>query len=198
MGASRDDLVEERRAAIMDAAEQLLAVYGFDAMRLRDVAQQAGVSIGLIQHYFNTRDELLFETMRMASHRRAHQWVRLAADATNASDKLTALLEGSIDDRHRCVVWLETCAASTRHPDLRRDVRLTQDAWREAIRAAIDEGVGSGEFRPIVPAQDLVALLVSLIDGLMLASVTEDGDDASQAERIRLLRETAQRLLGIV
>ena len=49
--ASSADLVEERRAAIMAAAEQLLAVHGFDAMRLRDVAQQAGVSIGLIQHY---------------------------------------------------------------------------------------------------------------------------------------------------
>ena len=190
-------LVEERRAAIMDAAEQLLAVHGFDAMRLRDVAKQAGVSIGLIQHYFSTRDELLFETMRMASRRRAQQWVSLATGAKSAAGKLSALLEGSIDDRHRCVVWLETCAAATRHPDLRLDVRLTQDAWREAIRAAVEEGVASGEFSPVVPADDLVALLVSLIDGLMLASVTEEDDATRQAGRVRLLHETAQRLLGM-
>ena len=133
-GGPRDDLVEERRAAIMAAAEQLLAVHGFDAMRLRDVAQQAGVSIGLIQHYFNTRDELLFETMRTASRRRAQQWVRLATGAANTGEKITGLLEGAISDPHRCVIWLETCAASTRHPELRSDVQLTQQAWREAIQ----------------------------------------------------------------
>ena len=196
-GGPRDDLVEERRAAIMAAAEQLLAVHGFDAMRLRDVAQQAGVSIGLIQHYFNTRDELLFETMRTASRRRAQQWVRLATGAANTGEKITGLLEGAISDPHRCVIWLETCAASTRHPELRPDVQLTQQTWREAIRAAVEEGLAAGEFVPIVPTDDLVSLLVSLIDGLMLATVTEDGDGRGQAERTRLLRETAQRLLGM-
>ena len=196
-GVPRDDLIEERRTAIMAAAEQLLAVHGFDAMRLRDVAQQAGVSIGLIQHYFNTRDELLFETMRTASRRRAQQWVRLAAGAINASDKITGLLEGAISDPHRCVIWLETCAASTRHPDLRPDVQLTQAAWRGAIEAAINEGLAAGEFAPVVPTEDLVLLLVSLIDGLMLATVTENDDGTSQAERTRVLRETAQRLVGM-
>jgi len=181
----------------MAAAEQLLAVHGFDAMRLRDVAQQARVSIGLIQHYFNTRDELLFETMRTASRRRAQQWVRLATGAANAGEKITGLLEGAISDPHRCVIWLETCAASTRHPELRSDVQLTQQAWREAIQAAIEEGLATGELAPVVPTDDLVLLLISLIDGLMLATVTEDNGDTSQAERTRVLRETAQRLLGM-
>lgn len=196
-GVSRDDLAEERRVAIMAAAEQLLAVHGFDAMRLRDVAQQAGVSIGLIQHYFTTRDDLLFETMRTASRRRAEQWVGLASGATSAGARITALLEGAISDPQRCVIWLETCAASSRHPELRRDVQLTQDAWRETIRSAIDEGLAAGEFAPILPTDDLVALLVSLIDGLMLATVTESADEDGQAERTRLLHQTAGRLLGL-
>lgn len=194
-GASRGGLAEERRSSILEAAEQLVAVHGFDALRLRDVSSRAGVSIGLIQHYFDTRDELLFEAMRAASRRRAREWLGPAAGATNASRRLTTLLEGAIDDRHRCVVWLETCAAATRHPDLRDDVRATQDAWRHALRTTIGEGVSTGEFSPTLPAEDVVVLLVSLIDGLMLATATEDGDDASQAERVRLLRETARRVL---
>lgn len=196
-GGSRDELAEERRSAIMAAAEQLLAVHGFDAMRLRDVAQHAGVSIGLIQHYFNTRDELLFETMRMASRHRVQQWAGLAAGGASAVDKISALLEGAVNDPHRCVIWLETCAASSRHPELRRDVQLTQDTWRETIRVIVDEGLAAGEFTPIVPAEDLVALLVSLIDGLMLATVTEGADEDGQAERTRLLHQTAGRLLGL-
>ncbi|MFT4167087.1 MAG: TetR family transcriptional regulator C-terminal domain-containing protein [Microlunatus sp.] len=191
------DRLAERRATIMAATEQLLAVHGFDAMRLRDVAQQAGVSIGLIQHYFGTRDDLLFETMRTAGRRRAEQWVGLATSATSAGDKLAALLDGAISDPHRCVIWLETCAASSRHPELRRDVQLTQDTWRETIGAIVDEGLAAGEFVPVVPVEDLVVLLVSLIDGLMLATVTQSADEGGQTERTRLLRQTAGRLLGL-
>ncbi len=192
---SRDDLAEERRAAIMDAAEELVAVHGFDALRLRDVSERAGVSIGLIQYYFTTRDGLLLETMRMASQRRARQWGELGQQADTPADKLAALLEGSINDHHRCVVWLETCAAATRHPELLPDVELTEESWRVALLAAIDEGVAAGEFAPAIPTEDLVVLLVSLIDGLMLATATQANDEATQTLRIRLLRETADRLL---
>jgi AcrR family transcriptional regulator len=194
-GRSRDDLIEERRSAVVAAAEELIAVHGFDALRLRDVAKAAGVSIGLIQHYFTTRDELLRETMRAASMRRAAQWNQLAKGHEHANERLAALLEGSLNDRHRCVVWLETCAAATRHPDLLPDVVRTQDAWRNGMHEVIADGVASGEFTPAIPAEDIVVLLVSLIDGLMLGAATEPGDDGAQAYRIQLLREAANRLL---
>lgn len=192
---SRGDLVEERKSVILATAEELIAVYGFDALRLRDVSKAAGVSIGLIQHYFTTRDELLRETMRIASMRRATQWTQLARGHEHAHEKLIVLLEGSVNDRHRCVVWLETCAAATRHPDLLPDLQRTQDAWRAAIGDVIDNGVASGDFAPTIPVADIVALLVSLIDGLMLGAATEPGNDGTQEYRVQLLREAAQRLL---
>lgn len=192
---TRDDLVGERKATILAAAEELIAVHGFDVLRLRDVSKAAGVSIGLIQHYFTTRDELLGETMRAASMRRAAEWTELANRHEQAHDKLTALLEGSINDRHRCLVWLETCAAATRHSDLLPDLQRTQIAWRRALRDVIDQGVVNGEFSAAVPVADIVALLVSLIDGLMLAAATEPGDDGTQDYRVQLLHEAAHRLL---
>jgi AcrR family transcriptional regulator len=189
--------VEERKSAILTAAEELIAVYGFDALRLRDVSKAADVSIGLIQHYFTTRDELLRETMRTASTRRAAQWTQLAKGHEQAPDKLAALLEGSFNDRHRCLVWLETCAAATRHPDLLPDVQRTQDAWRGAMREVIDQGVAKGDFSPSIPVSDIVTLLVNLIDGLILSTAVEPGDDGTQKHRVQLLREAAQRLLRI-
>jgi len=191
---SRDNLGEERKAAILDEAEQLLAVHGFDALRLRDVAKAAGVSIGLIQHYFTTRDELLRETMRTASQRRAQQWAQLTHGHDRARDKLLALLEGAVSDRHRCVIWLETCAAASRHSELMPDVQRTQDAWREAMRDVVEGGVAEGDFRPSVPVEDIVRLLVSLIDGLMLDTATGPSDAAAREHRVQLLREAAERL----
>jgi len=194
-GRSRDDLVEVRKAAILNAAEDLLAVHGFDVLRLRDVSKAAGVSIGLIQHYFTTRDELLYETMRVASERRAEQWTQLASGHQRAHDKVTALLEGSISDRHRCVIWLETCAAATRHTDLLADVRRTQESWRRALGEAIQQGVETGEFTEMIPASEAVDLLVSLIDGLMVAAAVDTVNKASQEYRVQILRDAARRLL---
>lgn len=194
-GRSRDDLVEARKAAVLDTAEGLLAVHGFDALRLRDVAKAAGVSVGLIQHYFTTRDELLRETMRTASQRRAQQWTRLANGHEQAREKLTALLEGALNDRHRCVIWLETCAAASRHTELIPDVQRTQDAWRAVMRTAIQAGVADKDFNPAIPVEDIVNLLVSLIDGLMLATATEPSVPGDREHRVKLLRDAAQRLL---
>jgi TetR/AcrR family transcriptional repressor of bet genes len=192
---SRDDLVEERRKAILDAAEQLLAVHGFDALRLRDVAKAAGVSIGMIQHYFTTRDELLHETMRVASERRARTWIQLASGQERARDKVAALIEGSINDRHRCVIWIETCAASTRHPALLADVHRTQKAWQQTLRDAIEEGITRRDFRAAIPVGEIVDVLVSLIDGLMLASAVDTAESDGMQYRVQLLRQATQRLL---
>ena len=196
-GRTRDGLVEERRTAILSTAEALLAVHGFDALRLRDVSKAAGVSIGLIQHYFTTRDELLYETMRVASERRADQWTQLARGKRTARDKVTALLEGSINDRHRCVIWLETCAAATRHPDLLPDVQRTQDSWRRALGEAIEQGIEADEFSATIPAGEAVDLLVSLIDGLMVAAAIDSANEANQEYRVQILRDAAQRLIHV-
>lgn len=196
-GAGRADqpLGEQRRLEVMTVAEELVAVHGFDALRLRDVAKRAGVSIGLIQHYFGTRDELLLETMRHASARRAREWSELADAASQPSDRLAMLLNGAIGEPRRCAVWLETCAAAARHPELLPDVRRTQQAWRDTLRAAIEQGVAEAAFVPTISVDDAVELLMGLIDGLMLATVVEGGDDASQHQRVRLLQDSARRLL---
>lgn len=47
------------RRVILDAARELLAKKGPDAIGLKDVARQAGVSHALISHYFGTFDRLV-------------------------------------------------------------------------------------------------------------------------------------------
>jgi AcrR family transcriptional regulator len=195
MTASVDGLAEARRTTIMESAERLVAIHGFDALRLRDVAQDAGVSIGLIQHYFRTRDDLLLHTMREASRRRVAEWAAAASATHDGAGRLTALLTGAISDPHRCMVWLETCAAASRHRELRADVLATQDAWRSVLRSTIAEGVDAGLLVPAIDLSDAVEVLVSLIDGIMLATAAEGAEATHRADRTRILLETADRLL---
>jgi TetR/AcrR family transcriptional regulator len=46
------------RARVLDAAEQLFARKGFDGTRLREVAEQAAVTVPLVCHHFRDKDTL--------------------------------------------------------------------------------------------------------------------------------------------
>jgi TetR/AcrR family transcriptional regulator, transcriptional repressor of bet genes len=50
---------EERRRAIAEAVVRLVSAKGAEAASLRAVAAEAGVSMGAVQHYFTTTDEML-------------------------------------------------------------------------------------------------------------------------------------------
>lgn len=49
----------ERRALIADALITVAAQQGLEAVSLRHVAAAAGVSSGMVQHYFRTKDEMM-------------------------------------------------------------------------------------------------------------------------------------------
>jgi AcrR family transcriptional regulator len=63
MQAPRGDS-EQTKAEIMRAARQLFAERGILAVSVRDVAKAAGVTHGLIHHYFGTKEQLTQEVIR--------------------------------------------------------------------------------------------------------------------------------------
>ncbi|MCJ7709339.1 MAG: TetR/AcrR family transcriptional regulator, partial [Chloroflexi bacterium] len=65
--ANNEALRTAQRERILTAAEQLLVTHGVERSRLRDVSEAAGVSIGTVQHYFDTRDRLIAELFDWSS-----------------------------------------------------------------------------------------------------------------------------------
>jgi len=50
---------QERRTLIADALMRVAADQGLESVSLRHVAAEAGVSAGMVQHYFRTKDEMM-------------------------------------------------------------------------------------------------------------------------------------------
>ena len=44
---------------MLDALWRITRRQGWDAISLRNVAAEAGVSMGMVQHYFTTKDQML-------------------------------------------------------------------------------------------------------------------------------------------
>jgi AcrR family transcriptional regulator len=190
-----DLLVVERRRHILEATERLIAVRGIEKVRLRDIAQEAGVSIGKIQHYFESRDAVIEEMLSAASGRRAAEWAHFADDIADPVTKMISLLEHAVADRERCVVWLATLSLASRHEQFLPDVSGTYAAWRVKLTEVIGAGERGGVFRPTAPVDEVADGIICVIDGLMAAVAINLGGYTDE-RNTRILRHTAGLLLG--
>src|SRR6201996_9364250 len=85
---------EARRVAIAEAIFEVIGSRGLGAVSLRDVAAQAGVSMGAVQHYFDSKEQMLLFAL---GHMRDRALARM-------SSELTAIVEPSARETVRAAV----------------------------------------------------------------------------------------------
>jgi AcrR family transcriptional regulator len=54
----------DTRSALLDAAEELFSVRGYDSVGIRDIASRAGANAASIQYHFGSKRKLYLETIR--------------------------------------------------------------------------------------------------------------------------------------
>jgi AcrR family transcriptional regulator len=64
---SRKIQAEERRLQIMEMALKVFAEKGFKSASIKDIAEAAGISQGLMYHYFKNKEDLLAATIKQYS-----------------------------------------------------------------------------------------------------------------------------------
>ena len=169
-------MAAERRPQILAAAARVVARRGLTALRLADVADEAGVSVGTIQHYFGTRERLLLETFAFETERSLERWVSAERNGTSAWAQVLALVEIVLHPptfRERWTRWLQFWAAYARDPKLRPSMGEVYDRWRDPFLRTIVAGVESGEFDPVLPEDVIVDRTLALFDGLALQVLLE-------------------------
>ena len=116
----RPSLAGARRPQIVAAAARAIAEHGFDGVRLVDVAREAGVSVGTLQHYFGSRQALVEATFRQFNEQAAERLRAVVADAgTDPWDGLVALVEHVVAPDMRWNLWAELASAAMRRPGAR-------------------------------------------------------------------------------
>jgi AcrR family transcriptional regulator len=195
--ANNGALRTAQRERILSAAEKLMVTHGVERSRLRDVADAAGVSIGTVQHYFDTRDRLIAELFDWSAERRLSAWLAAPHGGGDPWARLVALLYASLPEPllWRSRAWIEFCAMA-RDDELRAKLDRFYDAWRPPFREVIEDGIAAGVFHPIWPVADIVDLFVLLGDGASVGiSLGAPGISAEQLRRIFL--ETARVTLDV-
>jgi AcrR family transcriptional regulator len=175
---------EEARRTILDAALRLFASAGPDAVGLKEVAKEAGVSHALVTHYFGTYDALVEEAFGEHTRRvRAETIARIAelssggprAWIEHASTQLNHPLYG------RLVAWALLSGRMDQHDFFpRRDQGFRKVADVIEMRLAFDKKARSRDDIEFLMLLVLTSLMGYAVGGKALWAGL--GKDAS-AER---------------
>ena len=88
-----ESIREETREQILDSAFELFAQNGFENTSIRQIAEKAGISKGLIYHYFSSKKELL-EAIFFGIIEETKHLLEVEEDVP-AEDQLRSILENT-------------------------------------------------------------------------------------------------------
>jgi AcrR family transcriptional regulator len=136
---------DERREQILECARRLFGERHYSAVSTTDIAQEAGVARGLINHYFGTKRGLYLEVVRQVVFMPPPAAANLPAGPPQA--RVAAAVDWWLDAvwRHR-KMWLSAVGAQGfgHDEDLEAIIEQAEEAGVERVLEALDLA-GAGE-----------------------------------------------------
>jgi AcrR family transcriptional regulator len=164
---------EARRQEISEALWRIASTRGLDGASLRDVAAEAGISLGRLQHYFRTKDEMLgFALVQI--NKLAEQRIRERVEALDEEPTPRVVLR-------ECLAGMLPLDDKSRAGILVGVAYFTRAVHDERLRALAKEGTPQlrglfagqlrlaqerGELRAGCDPEAEAMLLIGLADGL--------------------------------
>jgi AcrR family transcriptional regulator len=157
------------REAILTAATDAIARCGVRGLRVEAVAQEAGVSAGLLYYHFDSRAGLIAATLDRAAMRAPSARIGESSAATGfdaVNEALTGELADDSEVRNHAVVWGEIGATAVFEPEVRAAVAAAWDGWVQAVADGLRAGIADASVDPDVDPDVAAETLVALVDGL--------------------------------
>jgi TetR/AcrR family transcriptional repressor of bet genes len=167
---------EERQQQLIQATIRSVASNGLSDTTMATVSREAGLSQGIINLHFQSKDRLLVETLRFLSEQYQSAWEKAVSKAGDApADKLAAMVatdfKSPVCDRNKLAVWFAFWGESKSRPTYRKICALRDMAYRVEMVQVCEELVEKGGYQDI-DASSVAAGLSAMTSGLWLDMLT--------------------------
>ena len=165
---------ERRRQDLIDATLDSVAEYGLQGAPLRAIALRAGVTAGLIRHYFPGKEELLQEAYtalvgRMTEQAKAALVMEDASPRQRLAAFVTAILNAPIVDRRVFSLWATFLGRANADPARARAHREGYLGFRDEGEAVVAEVLAAERRKPDAGELRRHAIAINaIIDGLWI------------------------------
>ena len=120
---TRADIAAQTREAILNAACEVIAEIGFEKIRMRMVAERAGVSTAALHYHFDTRENLFAEALRYSFDHTGADVYEAQGNGDTATARLARIISASLpltpSLRREWAMWQELWCRAGRDPESR-------------------------------------------------------------------------------
>ncbi len=184
----RTESRETRRQQLIDATMVCIARKGMGSTTLGDVAKEAGLSQGIVNLHFESKDNLLKETLgALANEYRDKFDKALRNSGPNATEKLLAIMEHdlrpSICNQRKLAIWFAFWGEVKSRPTYRRTCDEWDQYYDDVVAKYCEELIEDGDYKNIkadIVANGLAAMTNGLWLSCLISPQTWDRDDAKR------------------
>lgn len=149
------------RARMLEAAAELIAEIGWNAVTTRRLADRAGIRSGLVHYHFESVQALLRQAAMSRVSRLLGEAGAQLSDQTDPTEELLSLLDHFDGADATSLLVVETYLAATRDPVLREQLVAELARFRSALESALARAGN--------PAPGATALVIlAALDGIAL------------------------------
>lgn len=165
-----------RRAQLLEAALHCFVVKGFHQTSMRDIAAQAGVSLGSLYNHFESKSALIAEVAQLESAELAPLEARLAQPRGRSGLlRFTRDYAALHQDAARLMLGAEVLSELFRQPELAKPFLATRSRLVLALATALEQARAVGELAQGIAAPALAGLLLDAIEGRCIVDALARG-----------------------
>ncbi|WP_267423092.1 MULTISPECIES: TetR/AcrR family transcriptional regulator [unclassified Curtobacterium] len=194
---------EVRRAMIVRAARAVIVRQGLGATGLRDIAGEAGVSVGTVTYHFASVAEILNEVVVLETERFYGAIVAAVDAEPDAVVALRMLVEPLFDDseevRQHWRIWSDYWTAVARRPEVAEEYAERIRVWEACLVRVIRRGVADGTFTaPGGIDPSVVALKLAAYSDGVATQIAQNAPGLTDAVALTWMWEFLSQQLGVV
>lgn len=165
---------EARREELVEATWRVIARAGMVGATMREIAREAGVSTGILAHYFADKEDLLGYALRL-SHRRVYERIHARTQGLIGLSALRVImLEALPLDQERLLeaqIEMHFLSHAVGNESLRELQNREFERFWDALHHRVSEAQTLGEISTTVDADWITHQLIILVEGISLEAV---------------------------
>lgn len=193
---ARPNVEPERRDQILRSTSKVMARKGIRALRVADVAKEAGLSSGIIHYYFDNKATLTRAAFERNFEHSLERRAAILESGEAAPQKLRAMIDAYLPEEEETIeawhVWAELWVEGLHDAQLQLLNERAYGEWRRIVVAILAEGQKEGTIRDLDPTL-LANLLVASLDGLALQVLVGSHDMT-----LEIMRQTGHAFVDMI
>lgn len=175
---------EERKELIAQAMWRVILDKGMEGATVRNIAEEAGLSLGALRHYFSTQDDLLVYAMTLVQERATERIEAVAKQPLPPKEMVLAILHEIVplteETRAEMEVWFAFIAYVNHRKD---ELPIPEEGVRDGVEKVIRYLYHSNLLQEGLDVELETERLYAFIDGIAIHALL--APEQLEPEKIR-------------